>query len=144
MCIYLKAFVSFSAVQANKQKMYLGSSSTRPTPFTGAPIHFRTESTAWPSRSPSWTPAWRRVSSGDAICLVFIHWLIPADFVVTANSRRLWFTVSLQDINLRKAFKSSTIQDQKVLSKDSTPDSVTEMHSSSDRPPPLGALTAYR
>lgn len=52
--------------------------------------------------------------------------------------------VSLQDINLRKAFKSSTIQDQKVLSKDSTPDSVTEMHSSSDRPPPLGALTAYR
>lgn len=56
----------------------------------------------------------------------------------------LWFTVSLQDINLRKAFKSSTVQDQKVLSKESTPDSVAEMHSNSDRPPPLSALSAYR
>ncbi|XP_034406495.1 wiskott-Aldrich syndrome protein family member 3 [Cyclopterus lumpus] len=52
--------------------------------------------------------------------------------------------VSLQDINLRKAFKSSTVQDQQVLSKDSTPSSVAEMHNSSDRPPPLGDLTAYR
>lgn len=60
------------------------------------------------------------------------------------TSSCLWFAVSLQDINLRKAFKSTAIQDQKVLSKDSTPDSVAEMHSSSDRPPPLGALTAYR
>lgn len=74
----------------------------------------------------------------------FIHWLIPADVVMTATSPRLWFSVSLQDINSRKAFKSSTIQDQKVLSKDSTPDAVAELHSSSDKPPPLGALTAYR
>lgn len=71
-------------------------------------------------------------------------WLIPADVVMTATSPRLWFTVSLQDINLRKAFKSSTIQDQKVLSKDSTPDAVAELHCSSDKPPPLDALTAYR
>ncbi|XP_075958538.1 actin-binding protein WASF3-like [Anarhichas minor] len=52
--------------------------------------------------------------------------------------------VSLQDINLRKAFKSSTVQDQQVLSKGSTPNSVAEMYNSSDRPPPLSDLTAYR
>ncbi|XP_040006890.1 wiskott-Aldrich syndrome protein family member 3 [Xiphias gladius] len=52
--------------------------------------------------------------------------------------------VSLQDINMRKAFKSSTVQDQQVLSKGSTPNSVTDMYSSSDRPPPLSTLTAYR
>ncbi|XP_068457135.1 actin-binding protein WASF3 [Clinocottus analis] len=52
--------------------------------------------------------------------------------------------VSLQEINLKKAFKSSTVQDQQVLSKESTPNSVAEMHDSSDRPPPLSDLTAYR
>ncbi|KAK9536692.1 hypothetical protein VZT92_006455 [Zoarces viviparus] len=52
--------------------------------------------------------------------------------------------VSLQDINLRKAFKSSTVQDQQVLSKGSTPNSVAGMYDSSDRPPPLSDLTAYR
>ncbi|XP_029375676.1 wiskott-Aldrich syndrome protein family member 3-like [Echeneis naucrates] len=52
--------------------------------------------------------------------------------------------VSLQDINMRKAFKSSTVQDQQVLSKHSMPNSVADMHSSSDRPPPLSTLTAYR
>lgn len=52
--------------------------------------------------------------------------------------------VSLQDINMRKAFKSSTVQDQQVLSKGSTPNSVAEMYNSSDRPPPLNTLTAYR
>ncbi|KAM6983911.1 actin-binding protein WASF3-like [Tautogolabrus adspersus] len=52
--------------------------------------------------------------------------------------------VSLQDINMRKAFKSSTVQDQQVLSKGSTPSSVAEMHNRSDRPPPLDILTAYR
>uniref|UniRef100_A0A4W6CSE3 Wiskott-Aldrich syndrome protein family member n=1 Tax=Lates calcarifer TaxID=8187 RepID=A0A4W6CSE3_LATCA len=52
--------------------------------------------------------------------------------------------VSLQDINMRKAFKSSTVQNQQVLSKGSTPSSVADMYNSSDRPPPLSALTAYR
>ncbi|CAK6953785.1 actin-binding protein WASF3-like [Scomber scombrus] len=52
--------------------------------------------------------------------------------------------VSLQDINMRKAFKSSTIQNQQVLSKGSTPNSVSDMYNSSDRPPPLSTLTAYR
>ncbi|GAA6213931.1 wiskott-Aldrich syndrome protein family member 3-like isoform X1 [Lates japonicus] len=52
--------------------------------------------------------------------------------------------VSLQDINMRKAFKSSTVQNQQVLSKGSTPSSVADMYNSSDRPPPLNALTTYR
>ncbi|XP_043547926.1 wiskott-Aldrich syndrome protein family member 3b isoform X1 [Chiloscyllium plagiosum] len=52
--------------------------------------------------------------------------------------------VSLQDINLRKAFKSSTIQDQQVVSKSSTPNPVLEMYTLSDKPPPLDILSAYR
>ncbi|KAL0993986.1 hypothetical protein UPYG_G00116420 [Umbra pygmaea] len=52
--------------------------------------------------------------------------------------------VSLQDINMRKAFKSSTAQDQQVVSKSSTPNPVAEMYNSSDRPPPLSELSAYR
>ncbi|XP_021167837.2 wiskott-Aldrich syndrome protein family member 3 [Fundulus heteroclitus] len=52
--------------------------------------------------------------------------------------------VSLQDINMRKAFRGSAVQDQQVLSKGSTPSSVGEMYNGCDRPPPLGALSSYR
>lgn len=52
--------------------------------------------------------------------------------------------VSLQDINMRKGFRSSSVQDQQVLSKSSLPSSVADMYNSSDRPPPLSNLTAYR
>ncbi|XP_051543353.1 wiskott-Aldrich syndrome protein family member 3b [Myxocyprinus asiaticus] len=52
--------------------------------------------------------------------------------------------VSLQDINMRKAFKSSTVQDQQVVSKSSVPNPVTEMYNLSDKPPPLNILTPYR
>ncbi|CAI5643725.1 wiskott-Aldrich syndrome protein family member 3 [Oreochromis niloticus] len=52
--------------------------------------------------------------------------------------------VSLQDINMRKGFRSSSVQDQQVLSKSSFPSSVADMYNSSDRPPPLSNLTAYR
>ncbi|XP_071384969.1 actin-binding protein WASF3-like [Centroberyx affinis] len=52
--------------------------------------------------------------------------------------------VSLQDINMRKAFKSSTIQDQQVVSKNSSPNPVAQMYNTSDKPPPLSALTSYR
>uniref|UniRef100_UPI00398E9A99 wiskott-Aldrich syndrome protein family member 3b isoform X1 n=1 Tax=Pristiophorus japonicus TaxID=55135 RepID=UPI00398E9A99 len=52
--------------------------------------------------------------------------------------------VSLQDINMRKAFKSSTIQDQQVVSKSSTPNPVLEMYAKSDKPPPLDILSPYR
>ncbi|XP_059380662.1 wiskott-Aldrich syndrome protein family member 3b [Carassius carassius] len=52
--------------------------------------------------------------------------------------------VSLQDINMRKAFKSSTIQDQKVVSKNSVPNPVMEMYNLSEKPPPLNILSPYR
>ncbi|KAK7165440.1 hypothetical protein R3I94_003714 [Phoxinus phoxinus] len=52
--------------------------------------------------------------------------------------------VSLQDINMRKAFKSSTAQDQQAVTKSSTPNPITEMYNTSDKPPPLNILSAYR
>ncbi|XP_072315768.1 actin-binding protein WASF3-like isoform X2 [Eucyclogobius newberryi] len=52
--------------------------------------------------------------------------------------------VSLQDINMRKAFKSSTIQDQQVVSRTSVPNPVVEMYHRCDKPPPLNILTSYR
>lgn len=52
--------------------------------------------------------------------------------------------VSLQDINMRKAFKSSTMQDQQVVSKGSTSNPVLEMYNKSDKPPPLNILSQYR
>lgn len=73
-------------------------------------------------------------------CLIFIFTVIISNFKCLS----FCFVVSLQDINMRKAFKGSTVQDQQVLSKGSTPNSVAEMHNSSDRPPPLSTLTAYR
>uniref|UniRef100_A0A8D0CBK3 Wiskott-Aldrich syndrome protein family member n=1 Tax=Salvator merianae TaxID=96440 RepID=A0A8D0CBK3_SALMN len=52
--------------------------------------------------------------------------------------------VSLQDINMKKAFKSSTIQDQQVVSKNSIPNPIADIYNQSDKPPPLNILTAYR
>ncbi|KAI5625887.1 hypothetical protein C0J50_14638 [Silurus asotus] len=52
--------------------------------------------------------------------------------------------VSLQDINMRKAFKSSTIQDQQVVSRASIPNPVIEIYQCGDKPPPLNILTPYR
>ncbi|XP_072849827.2 actin-binding protein WASF3 isoform X2 [Pogona vitticeps] len=52
--------------------------------------------------------------------------------------------VSLQDINMKKAFKSSTVQDQQVVSKSSIPNPVADVYNQSDKPPPLNILTSYR
>ncbi|XP_062240417.1 actin-binding protein WASF3 isoform X1 [Platichthys flesus] len=52
--------------------------------------------------------------------------------------------VSLQDINMRKAFKSSTIQDQQVVSRTSVPNPVVEIYHRCDKPPPLNILSPYR
>ncbi|XP_008116086.1 actin-binding protein WASF3 isoform X2 [Anolis carolinensis] len=52
--------------------------------------------------------------------------------------------VSLQDINMKKAFKSSTIQDQQVVSKNSIPNPIADIYNRSDKPPPLNILTSYR
>ncbi|XP_072543552.1 actin-binding protein WASF3 isoform X2 [Salminus brasiliensis] len=52
--------------------------------------------------------------------------------------------VSLQDINMRKAFKSSTTQDQQVVSRASIPNPVMEIYQHGDKPPPLNILSPYR
>ncbi|XP_062983886.1 actin-binding protein WASF3 isoform X2 [Elgaria multicarinata webbii] len=45
---------------------------------------------------------------------------------------------------MKKAFKSSTIQDQQVVSKSSIPNPVADIYNRSDKPPPLNILTSYR
>ena len=45
---------------------------------------------------------------------------------------------------MKKAFKSSTIQDQQVVSKNSIPTPVAHIYNQSDNPPPLSILTPYR
>uniref|UniRef100_A0A1A7Y095 Wiskott-Aldrich syndrome protein family member n=1 Tax=Iconisemion striatum TaxID=60296 RepID=A0A1A7Y095_9TELE len=52
--------------------------------------------------------------------------------------------VSLQDINMRKAFRSSTIQDQQAVSRNSILNPVLMMYQRCDKPPPLNILTPYR
>ncbi|XP_025899260.1 wiskott-Aldrich syndrome protein family member 2 [Nothoprocta perdicaria] len=52
--------------------------------------------------------------------------------------------VSLQGINTRKAFKSSTTQDQKLFDRESLPVPVLETYGSCDTPPPLNILSPYR
>lgn len=52
--------------------------------------------------------------------------------------------VSLQGINTRKAFRSSTTQDQKLFDRNSLPVPVLETYTSCDAPPPLNNLSPYR
>lgn len=52
--------------------------------------------------------------------------------------------VSLQGINTRKAFKSSTSQDQQLFVRDSLPVPVCETYSTCSAPPPLNNLSKYR
>ncbi|KAI6073361.1 Wiskott-Aldrich syndrome protein family member 2 [Aix galericulata] len=52
--------------------------------------------------------------------------------------------VSLQGINTRKAFKSSTTQDQKLFDRDSLPVPVLETYGTCNTPPPLNILSPYR
>uniref|UniRef100_A0A452FZF4 Wiskott-Aldrich syndrome protein family member n=1 Tax=Capra hircus TaxID=9925 RepID=A0A452FZF4_CAPHI len=52
--------------------------------------------------------------------------------------------VSLQGINTRKAFRSSTVQDQKLFDRNSLSIPVLETYNTCDTPPPLNNLTPYR
>lgn len=52
--------------------------------------------------------------------------------------------VSLQDIHMRKAFKSSVIFDQQVVSRDTMPTAMRETYQGCDMPPPLDKLNVYR
>ncbi|XP_051909180.1 actin-binding protein WASF1 isoform X2 [Hippocampus zosterae] len=52
--------------------------------------------------------------------------------------------LSLQDITMRKAFRSSTIQDQQLFDRDSLPVPMQETYQICEQPPPLNILTPYR
>ncbi|KAF2359271.1 hypothetical protein FHG87_009968 [Trinorchestia longiramus] len=52
--------------------------------------------------------------------------------------------VSLQDIHMRKAFKSSTLFDQQVVSRDTVPAAMLDIYNTCDHPPPLDELNPYR
>ncbi|XP_067167516.1 actin-binding protein WASF2 isoform X2 [Apteryx mantelli] len=58
--------------------------------------------------------------------------------------RQLGSLISLQGINTRKAFKSSTTQDQKLFDRDSLPVPVLETYGTCNTPPPLNILSPYR
>ena len=52
--------------------------------------------------------------------------------------------VSLQDIQLRKAFRSSQAFDQQVVSRDTMPKAMLEAYMACDKPPSLDKLNPYR
>ncbi|XP_055741279.1 actin-binding protein WASF1 [Salvelinus fontinalis] len=52
--------------------------------------------------------------------------------------------LSLQDITMRKAFRSSTIQDQQLFARQSLPIPLQETFDLCEQPPPLNILTPYR
>ncbi|XP_037100195.1 wiskott-Aldrich syndrome protein family member 1 isoform X2 [Syngnathus acus] len=52
--------------------------------------------------------------------------------------------LSLQDITMRKAFRSSTVQDQQLFERHSLPVPMQESYRACERPPPLNVLSAYR
>lgn len=52
--------------------------------------------------------------------------------------------VSLQEIHMRKAYKSTGIFDQQVVSRDTMPTAMLETYNQCDKPPPLYKLNPYR
>jgi WAS family protein 3 len=52
--------------------------------------------------------------------------------------------VSLQDIHMRKAFKSTVAFDQQIFSRATMPTAMLETYKSCDKPPPLHKLNCYR
>ncbi|XP_068432763.1 actin-binding protein WASF1 isoform X2 [Clinocottus analis] len=52
--------------------------------------------------------------------------------------------LSLQDITMRKAFRSSTIQDQQLFDRKSLPVPLQESYQTCEQPPPLNILSPYR
>lgn len=142
--------LSLSAVpsQVNMRRTYSASCSKRPTPSICVPAPFRIALTGWPSRSRSWTQPSKKVSQMLEVSLSIVYLLLPRVPVISPLISPplppFMFSVSLQDINMRKAFKSSTTQDQQVVSKSSVPIPVREMYNLSDKPPPLNILSTYR
>lgn len=56
----------------------------------------------------------------------------------------IYFSVSLQDIHMRKAFKSAVSFDQEVVGRKTMPTAMLETYNQCDKPPPLDKLNPYR
>lgn len=56
----------------------------------------------------------------------------------------IFIAVSLQEIHMRKAYKSTGIFDQQVVSRDTMPTAMLETYNQCDKPPPLYKLNPYR
>ena len=54
------------------------------------------------------------------------------------------FLVSLQDINIKKAFKSTVVTDQQVVGRVTLPKAMCERYDGCDAPPRLQDMNAYR
>lgn len=52
--------------------------------------------------------------------------------------------ISLQDIHMRKAFKSAVVFDQQIFSRATMPTAMLETYKTCDKPPPLDKLNCYR
>ena len=55
-----------------------------------------------------------------------------------------FFVVSLQDINIKKAFKSTVVTDQQVVGRATLPKSMSERYNNCDAPPRLQDMNSYR
>jgi WAS family protein 3 len=54
------------------------------------------------------------------------------------------FAVMLQDLHLRKPFKSSSLIDQHTLDRQTLPTAMNECYGACDRPPELDKLNPFR
>ncbi|KAL0615210.1 Wiskott-Aldrich syndrome protein family member 3 [Plecturocebus cupreus] len=70
--------------------------------------------------------------------------LFKTELIASLSKSPSWIQQWKRDINMKKAFKSSTVQDQQVVSKNSIPNPVADIYNQSDKPPPLNILTPYR
>ena len=52
--------------------------------------------------------------------------------------------MNLQDIHLKKPYKSSVSKDQQVISRSTVPRSILEIYSKCDTPPALDKLDVFR
>jgi hypothetical protein len=82
-----------------------------------------------------------------AFFIIFIYIKLKTSMcriVYACCKRDTTVTVSLQDIHMRKAFKSSVVFDQQVVSRDTVPTAMLETYQTCDKPPPLDKLNSYR
>ena len=70
--------------------------------------------------------------------------LLQLSWSVWFNWNCVQFSVSLQDINLRKAFKCTIVTDQQVLASCTIPSAMEDRYSTCDKPPRLQDMNSFR